>query len=91
MATHGARRLDAMLRNASNIVAVELLSAARGISFRRPLRTSDALEGVLAEIAPDGGGTGDRFLSPEIERVAALVRAGRFTSLVANLFATTSA
>ena len=75
MATHAARRLDDMLRNAANIVAVELLSAARGIAFRRPLRTSAALEAVLAEIAPDGGGTGDRYLSPEIERVAALVRA----------------
>jgi hypothetical protein len=54
-----------MLRNAANIVAVELLSA--------------------------GAMTGDRFLSPEIERVAALVRAGCFTSLVAELFPTTSA
>ncbi|HEV2643267.1 MAG TPA: histidine ammonia-lyase, partial [Candidatus Elarobacter sp.] len=90
MATHGARRLDDMLRNAANIVAVELLSAARGIAFRRPLRTSAALEAVLAEIAPDGGGTGDRYLSPEIERVAALVRAGRFTPLVAQLFPTTA-
>lgn len=89
MATHAARRLDDMLRNAANIVAVELLSAARGIAFRRPLRTSAALEAVLAEIAPDGGGTGDRYLSPEIERVAALVRAGRFTPLVAELFPTT--
>ncbi|HEY6234448.1 MAG TPA: histidine ammonia-lyase [Candidatus Elarobacter sp.] len=90
MATHGARRLDDMLRNAANIVAVELLSAARGIAFRRPLRTSAALEAVLAEIAPDGGGTGDRYLSPEIERVAALVRAGRFTPLVPELFPTTA-
>ncbi|HZW53890.1 MAG TPA: histidine ammonia-lyase, partial [Candidatus Elarobacter sp.] len=90
MATHAARRLDDMLRNAANIVAVELLSAARGIAFRRPLRTSEALEAVLTEIAPDGGGTGDRYLSPEIERVAALVRAGRFTRLVAELFPTTA-
>ncbi|MEA2787095.1 MAG: histidine ammonia-lyase [Candidatus Eremiobacteraeota bacterium] len=90
MATHAARRLDDMLRNAANIVAVELLSAARGIAFRRPLRTSATLEGVLAEIVPDGGGTGDRYLSPEIERVAGLVRAGRFTSLVASLFPTTA-
>jgi histidine ammonia-lyase len=90
MATHAARRLDDMLRNAAYIVAVELLSAARGIAFRRPLRTSATLEAVLAEVAPDGGGTGDRYLSPEIERVAALVRAGRFTPLVAELFATTA-
>jgi histidine ammonia-lyase len=90
MATHGARRLDDMLRNAANIVAIELLSAARGIAFRRPLRTSDRLEGVLAEIAPDGGGTGDRYLAPEIERVAAMVLGGRFTPLVSELFPTTA-
>jgi histidine ammonia-lyase len=90
MATHGARRLDDMLRNAANIVAVELLAAARGITWRRPLRTSEALEAALREIAPDGDLGGDRYLSPEIERVAALVRAGRFTPLVAQLFPTTS-
>jgi histidine ammonia-lyase len=89
MATHGARRLDDMLRNAANIVAIELLSAARGIAFRRPLRTSAVLESVLAQVAPDGGGTGDRYLAPEIERVAALVRGGFFTPLVAELFPTT--
>ena len=89
MATHGARRLGDMAGNAANIVAIELLAAARGIAFRRPLRTSDALETVLEVIAPDGGGSGDRFLAPEIERVAALVRAGAFTPLVAELFATT--
>ncbi|MEO7039940.1 MAG: histidine ammonia-lyase, partial [Candidatus Elarobacter sp.] len=90
MATHGARRLEDMLRNCANIVAVELLSAARGIAFRRPLRTSDALEAVLAEVAPDGGGIGDRYLSPEIERVAVLVRSGCLTALAAELFATTA-
>jgi histidine ammonia-lyase len=91
MATHGARRLDDMARNAANIVAIELLAAARGIAFRRPLRTSDALEAALQVIAPDGGGSGDRYLAPEIERVAALVRAGRFTPLLAQLFPTTRA
>ena len=89
MATHGARRLDDMLRNAANIVAIELLSATRGIAFRRPLRTSATLERALADIAPDGPGTGDRYLAPEIERVAALVRAGHFTPLVAGLFPST--
>jgi histidine ammonia-lyase len=90
MATHGARRLDDMARNAANIVAIELLAAARGIAFRRPLRTSDALEAVLVEIAPDGGGSGDRYLAPEIARVAQLVVSGRFTSLVAGLLPTTA-
>ncbi|HEY4440185.1 MAG TPA: histidine ammonia-lyase [Candidatus Elarobacter sp.] len=91
MATHAARRLGAMLDNAAAIVAVELLAAARGIAFRRPLRTSDALEGVLETIAPGGAARGDVYLSPEIERVAALVRAGTFTPLLASLFPTTAA
>ncbi len=90
MATHGARRLDAMLANVARIVAIELLAAARGIAFRRPLRTSDVLERVLLDVAPDGGGTGDRYLAPEIERVAALVRSGAFTPLVGALFPTTA-
>ncbi|HEX3467371.1 MAG TPA: histidine ammonia-lyase [Candidatus Elarobacter sp.] len=89
MATHGARRLDAMVRNAAAIVAIELLSAARGIAFRRPLRTSAQLEAVLHEIAPDGGGSGDRYLAPEIERVTDLVLTGRFTPLAGQLFPTT--
>ena len=91
MATHAARRLDDMLRNAANIVAVELLSAARGIAFRRPLRTSAALEAVLAEIAPDGGGTGDRYLSPgdRARRRDSCARAASRRSL-AELFPTTA-
>jgi histidine ammonia-lyase len=88
MATHGARRLDDMVRNAAHIVAIELLSAARGIAFRRPLRTSRTLEEVLAEVAPDGGGSGDRYLAPEIARVAELVLAGRFTPVVGALLPT---
>ncbi len=90
MATHGARRLGDMTGNAAAIVAIELLAAARGIGFRRPLRTSDVLEGALAQIVPDGGDTGDRYLSTDIERVANLVRAGRFTPLVSSLLPTTS-
>jgi len=88
MATHGARRLDAMLANVANIVAIEMLAAARGIAFRRPLRTSSTLEDALTAIAPDGGGSGDRYLAPEIERVARLVRSGTFTPLVRDVLPT---
>jgi histidine ammonia-lyase len=90
MATHGARRLGDMLDNAANIVAIELLAAARGIAgWRRPLRTSEPLEQVLDEIGPEAAAPGDRYLAPQIWRVAAMVRAGRFTPLFAELFPTT--
>ena len=47
MATFAARRLQAMLRNTEYIVAIELLSAAQGIEFLRPLKSSAVLEGIL--------------------------------------------
>ncbi len=89
MATHAARRLGDMARNVGAIVAIELLAAARGIAFRRPLRTSPVLERALAIVAPDGLGAGDRYLSPEIARVADLVLAGTLTPMVTSLFPTT--
>jgi histidine ammonia-lyase len=74
-----------MLDTVRAIVAIEMLTAARGIDFRRPLRTSVALEGALAQVSPSERG-GDRYIAPDIERVAELVRAGTFTPLVADLF-----
>ena len=38
MATFAARRLQPMLRNTAHIVAIELLAAAQGIEFLRPLQ-----------------------------------------------------
>ncbi len=90
MATHGAYRLRTMLDNVRAIVAIELLSAARGIGFRRPLRTSATLERALALVAPDDGG-GDRFIAPDIERVAASIGGATFTPFVANLFGSVDA
>jgi histidine ammonia-lyase len=43
MATHGARRLLEMARNAESIVAIELLAAVEGIDHRAPLRTGPRL------------------------------------------------
>jgi len=46
MATHGARRLLDMARNAESIVAIELLAAVEGIDHRAPLHTGPRLEPV---------------------------------------------
>jgi histidine ammonia-lyase len=86
MATHAAYRLRTMLENARNIVAIELLAAVRGIGFRRPLVTSEALEGAVRTIEPAPTG-GDRYISPDIARVAGLIERGAFTPLTAELFA----
>jgi histidine ammonia-lyase len=79
MATFAARRLSDMADNTAGIVAIELLAAAQGIDFRRPLRSSQPLEeahAMIRAVAPHLDG--DRFLATDIEAAAPLVREGRF-------------
>ena len=79
MATYAARRLDEMADNAAGIVAIELLAACQGIELRRPARSSDALEPVVAAIRERVPGyTKDRFFAPDIAAVKAMVRDGWF-------------
>ncbi|MGA7539138.1 MAG: histidine ammonia-lyase [Steroidobacteraceae bacterium] len=77
MATHGARRLLEMAENAASVVAIELLAAAQGIEFHRPLRSSRPLEAALKtlrRVVPPYDR--DRFFAPDIEAAASLVRSG---------------
>jgi len=77
MATFAARRLQPMLANTAHIVAIELLAAAQGIEFLRPLASAPALEGVLRlvrSISP--AMMADRSLARDIEAVHHLVAAG---------------
>lgn len=80
MATFAARKLADMALNVRHIIAIELLAAAQGIEFHRPLRSSAALEEVHAAIrqrvhAYDQ----DRFFAPDIAAVEALIDADTFT------------
>ncbi|MEH6446517.1 MAG: histidine ammonia-lyase [Oceanospirillaceae bacterium] len=50
MATFAARRLRDMSENTRGILAVEILSAVQGLDFRAPLKTTDKLEQVKAEL-----------------------------------------
>lgn len=80
MATHGARRLIDMAENAQTIVAIELLAAAQGMDFHRPLRSSAVLEDAHARIrAQVPFYERDRFFAPDIAAVKHLVGAGAFT------------
>lgn len=87
MATHGARRLAEMARNTAGVAAIELLAAAQGIEFHRPLRSSPHLEEALAtvrEAAPRY--ERDRFFHPDIEAARALIPARRFRRLLPQIF-----
>lgn len=77
MATFAARRLGPMLENTAHIVAIELLAAAQGIEFLRPLRTSPALEAVLRLVrSVSPAMMADRSLARDIAAVHHLVCSG---------------
>jgi histidine ammonia-lyase len=82
MATFAARRLQAMISNTANILGIELLAAAQGVEFLRPLQSSDALEqahALLRQQIP--AMTQDRFLAPDIEHATILVRNGSLSRI----------
>lgn len=79
MATFAAARLHEMLDNVASIVAIELLSAAQGIDFHAPSKTSPELEQARATIrrlSPPY--ESDRSLKPDVDELAALIDAGHF-------------
>jgi histidine ammonia-lyase len=77
MATFAARRLQPMLKNTAHIVAIELLAAAQGIEFLRPLRSAPALESVLRLVrSVSPAMMQDRSLARDMEAVHHLVTSG---------------
>jgi histidine ammonia-lyase len=83
MATHGARRVLDMAENAATVVAIELLAAAQGLEFRRPLKSSAALERAAREIrALVRPYERDRYFAPDIEAITRHVRNGAYRALV---------
>ena len=83
MATYAARRLTGMAQNSAAIVAIELLAAAQGIAFRRPLRSSPPLEAAHARIRSVAAAYDrDRYFAPDIAAVTALVLDGAFGGIV---------
>jgi histidine ammonia-lyase len=77
MATHAARRLLDMVDNLGRIVGIELITAAQGVEFRGPLQTGPALARAVARLRAEVSGMStDRYLAPDIEAAAALIRSG---------------
>ena len=77
MATHGARRLLAMARNAAHVVAIEALAAAQGCDFHAPLISSPRLEkarGLIRSAVPHLDD--DRYFAPEMETALGWIVSG---------------
>ncbi len=81
MGMTGALKLRTIVQNAEHVLAIELLAAAEGLEFRRPLRAGVGVElaySALRALVPRL--EEDRALSPDIACVAEAIRAGKFDS-----------
>ncbi len=84
MAAHGAVRLGRMVENLERILGVELLCAAQGVEFRAPLATSAPLARVVAHLRGDVPALDDdRYLAPDLERAATLLKTGEVVASAA--------
>lgn len=79
MGMTAANKLKTVVRNTAHIAAIELMAAAEGVEFHRPLKSGARVEAALAklrEISP--AFKGDEVFSDRIEAVAQAVVGGYF-------------
>jgi histidine ammonia-lyase len=79
MGMTSALKLRSIVDLVENLLAIELLAAAEGLEYRRPLRAGGGVERAFAavrKVAP--ALTQDRALSGDIARVAEAIRRGDF-------------
>jgi histidine ammonia-lyase len=75
-----ARKLRRAVDGLTTVLAVELLTAARALDLRAPLRPAAATGAVVDLLRQEVPGPGpDRHLAPEISAVERLVRDGAVT------------
>src|SRR6266699_1185910 len=83
MGMTGARRLQRMLENLRNTIAIELLCGCQGIDLLAPLQTGTlAKKAYEAVRAKSRMVSVDRPLAPDIEIVATLVANGTFSAIL---------
>ncbi|HSO47172.1 MAG TPA: aromatic amino acid lyase, partial [Rhizobiaceae bacterium] len=80
---HGARRLLQMTDNLFGIVGIEAITAAQGVAFREPLKTSpellkafEAIRSVVHDLEAD------RFMAGDLAAASELVASGRLNASV---------
>jgi len=82
MGWHAARKLRRALDAFADVLAIELLASARALVLRAPLDPSPVTKAVSEAVNAASGGPGhDRWLSPEIAAVGALVRSGELLDI----------
>lgn len=76
MGWHAGRKLRKVVDNLRRVVAIELVTAARALDMRAPLKPAPITGALLAKLRKEVPGVGpDRFLAPELEAAERLLRA----------------
>ena len=89
MGWSAARKLRKALDGLTRVLAIEALTAARGIDLRSPLQPSPATAAVIAALRLHVPGPGpDRYLSPEIETAVKLATAGTLVAAAESVIGT---
>ena len=79
MGMTSAVKLRAIVENAENLLAIELLAGAEALEHRRPLKAGAGVERAYATVRQYAAPLWqDRALSADIDAIAAAIRAGEF-------------
>ncbi len=82
MGMTSALKLKQVVRNTRNVLAIELLTAARALDCLRPLASSPPIERARAALQEvSAPWTGDRSLSADIERTSEWIGSGALSRL----------
>ena len=74
MGANSATKLMKVVDNVETVLAIELFNAAQAMEFRRPLRSSPVLEGVISELRKSVPFIEeDTYMSPLIHKAAAFI------------------
>jgi histidine ammonia-lyase len=75
MGWHAGRKLRRVVDNLRRVVAIELVTAARALDMRSPLKPAPITGALLAKLRKEVPGVGpDRFLAPELEAAERLLK-----------------
>ncbi|SFP78550.1 histidine ammonia-lyase [Hymenobacter arizonensis] len=75
MGANAATKARRVIENVEQVLAIELVTAVQALAFRRPARSSEALERVVTAFREEVKFVGqDRVLYPDLHRAAAFVR-----------------
>jgi histidine ammonia-lyase len=88
MGMAAARKARQSLGCLEHVLAAELLCAAQGLDYRRPLRSSAAVEAVHEAVRREVSSLDDdRVLGPDLDKITTLIRRGVFSRLVEGAMA----